>query len=375
MERRALLRKTVVIALLIMTVCIGAPRNNAYAQVFPSDSYDVFLNRTATPGSDTLYFVSARTGLSTVVIVNSAANINDYALLGSGLVFRDKTGTASEAYSDGHIAPLDFIGPVPSGGSIRWAASPDHGWITWVIAHTEAGSLLSDLYVARTDGTSKQLALHTSSSKGLGLRPLAITNNGSAAFYSRQADSANAANTYLVAPDVYQVITAAGQPMQLPGEPRCPCAAAFSADGRLFFHLESTARGFAAHFIDLSANPTANSPGNTEVRLDPPGLIAGFSIVQAGDALLSDKGNLAVYSVASGALGTKATQYALILADATQRQQRVIIPPRPDRLRSVAFAPNALILVGADKDGTYRLWLPDGTLTPLSADSYLGTLD
>ncbi|MHB8630256.1 MAG: TolB-like translocation protein [Aggregatilineales bacterium] len=368
-------RKTVLIAMLPLTVSVAASHNYAYAQASPSDSYDVFLNRTATPGSDTLYFVSARTGLSTVVTVNSAANINDYALLGGGLVFRDKTGTANEAYPDGHIAPLNFIGTAPSGGSIRWAVSPDHSWIVWVIAHTEAGSLLSDLYVARADGTGKQLALHTSSSKGLGLRPLAITNDGSAAFYSRQADSANAVNTYLVAPDVYQVTTAAGQPVQLPGEPRCPCTAAFSADGRLFFRLESTAHGFAAHFVDLSANPAANSPGNTEVRLDPPGLIAGFSIVQAGDALLSDKGNLAVYSVASGALGTKAAQYALILADATQRQQRVIVPPRSERLRPVAFAPNALILVGADKDGTYRLWLPDGTLTPLSADTYLGTLN
>jgi hypothetical protein len=309
-----------------------------------------------------------------VVTINSAASVNDYALLGNGVAFRDQTGIASEAYPDGHSAPLDFIGAAPSGGSIRWVASADHNWIAWVIAHTESGSLLSDLYMARADGTGRQLALHTSSSKGLGLRPLVITNDGNTVFYSRQVDSTNAVNTYSVAPDVYQVMVANGQPVQLPGEPRCPCAATFSSDGRAFFRLESTAHGFAAHFIDLSANPSANSLANTEVRIDPPGAIAGFSIVQAGDALLSDKGNLAVYSVASGAFGAKGTQYALILTDAAQRQQHVIIPPRPDRLRPVTFEPNVLILVGAEKDGTYRLWLPDGTLTELSADTYLGTL-
>lgn len=367
--------KTVLCALLVGITCIGFAYSNASAQSAPADSYDVFLNRSATSGSDTLYFVSARTGLSTVVTIDSAVNVSDYALLGSGVVFRDKAGAANEAYADGHTAPLDFVGAPPTGGSLRWVVSADHSWIAWVSSHTEAGSLLSDLYVAQADGSSKQLALHTSSSKALGLRPLAITNDGSVVSYARQADSANAGTTYPVAPDMYQVAVSSGQPTQLPGEPRCPCAAAFSIDGRLFFRLESTAHGFAAHFLDLTGSSAGNSQANADVRLDPPAPIGGFSIAQAGDALLSDKGNQAVYSVASGAFGAKGTQYALILADYTQRQQRVILPPRVDRLHPVRLSGNALLLTEADKDGTYQLWLLDGTLTQVSADTYLGTLN
>ena len=366
--------KTVLSALLIGLACLGPTHSSVSAQTAPTDSYDVFLNRSAASGSDTLYFVSARTGLSTVVTVDSAVNVSDYALLGGGVVFRDKTGTANEAYPDGHTAPLDFVGAPPAGGSLRWAVSANHAWIAWVMSHTESGSLLSDLYVAQADGSSKQLALHSSSSKALGLRPLAVTNDGSVVSYARQADSATAGSTYPIAPDVYQVTISSGQPTQLPGEPRCPCSAAFSADGRLFFRLESTAHGFAAHFLDLTGSSIGSSSGNTDVRLDPPAPIGGFSTVQAGDALLSDKGNLAVYSVASGAFGAKGAQYALILADFTQRQQRLILPPRVDRLHPVALTANTLLLVEADKDGTYKLWLPDGTLTQVSADTYLGTL-
>jgi hypothetical protein len=370
---RLLHRKHITAALLVLIICLAITHRSA--ESVAADSFDVFLNRTVIPGSDTLYFVSARTGLSTVVTVDNAVRLSDYSLLGNGVIFRTKTGSASEAYPDGHTASLDFTGSTPIGGTIRWSVSGNHSWIAWAVAHTEAGSLLSDLFVARADGTMKQLTLHTSSSTGLSLRPLAVTNDGTTVFYSRQADVTNAANSYPVASEVFQVTVANGQFAALPGEPRCPCGAAFSTDGRLFFRLESTAYGFAAHFIDLSAYSASNPAGTADVRLDPAPPIAGYSIVQAGDALESDKGNLGVYAVASGVLDTKFTQYALILADATRHQQLVILPPRASRLRPVAFAPNTVILVDVDKDGTYRLWLPDKTLTQLSADSYLGTLN
>lgn len=374
-----LLRKLIVIAVLLLG-CISASRGSVDAQTSSTDVdvYDVFLNRTATPGNDTFYFVSLRTGLSTLVTVDSATNVGDDALLGRGVLFRDQNGAASEAYPDGHSTSLDFIGLVPRGGTLQWTVSANHDWIAWVMSRTEAGSLLSDLYVAQADGTRKQLALHTSSSKGLGLHLLAIADDGGTIFYSRQTDLTDTGNTYPTASDIYQITIANGQFTTLPGEPRCSCAAAFSSDGHLFFRLEGTAHGFAAHFIDLAGNITQNSANTTEVRIDPPVLGGGLPTVQAGDALLSEKGNFAVYSVASGILGSKSTQYTLILADAVLRQQRVIVPPRSDQLSPIAFesnGSNALLLVNANNDGTYRLWLPDGALTQLSADTYLGTLN
>src|SRR5579864_1845216 len=249
--RQTLPRKLMVIAMLLLG-CISRLRGSANAQTSPADAYDVFLNQMSGPGNDTLYFVSLRTGLSTVVTVDSAIDLRDDMLLGHGVIFRDKTGSASEAYPDGHTAVLDFMGPSPPGGTLQWSVSANHNWIAWVISRTEAGSLLSDLYIAQADGTGKQLALHTSSSKELGLQPLAITDDGATVFYSRQTNLTNSNSTYATASNIYQITVSNGQFAALPGEPRCSCAAAFSGDGHLFFRLESTAHGFAAHFIDLS---------------------------------------------------------------------------------------------------------------------------
>src|SRR5579859_7239096 len=119
-----LIRTLIVIAVLLLG-CISASRGSVDAQTSSTDVdvYDVFLNRTATLGNDTFYFVSLRTGLSTLVTVDSATNVRDDALLGRGVLFRDKTGAASEAYPDGHSTSLDFIGLVPRGGTLQWAVS------------------------------------------------------------------------------------------------------------------------------------------------------------------------------------------------------------------------------------------------------------
>jgi len=317
--------------------------------------YDVFYSSAINDGSSAkavgksgLYFVDARTGLSAVAITNGV----NYTLLNDSVIFSDKqSGQSGVAYPDGRVLPHPFL-PV---GAV-WAASTDRTWLAWSTAHTENGSLLTDLYVAHPNGDNKQLALHTSSSKAISVRPLAVTNDGLTVFYTRQAVDPKASSLYVQAADLYRLTVATGEVVHLNGEPRCACAAAFSADGRLLLRLEST---FAAHVIDLSVN--------VDVRADP---LTGYT--QAGDAVLSDKGTFGAYSAAK--VTASGQQFALIVVDSSAHKQRVLLDFSANRLRPLLFERNALIAIGVDKDGTYKVALTDGTLTQVSANTFLGSL-
>ena len=95
--------------------------------------------------------------------------------------------------------------------------------------------------------------------------------------------------------------------------------------------------------------------------------------------MLSPDGSLAIYTSARGVRpvrGGAPERYALVLADLTRHEQRLMTDALPDNLRAVAFERDnsAVLVVGVDKDGTYKLSLKDGTLVPVSAYTYLGTI-
>jgi hypothetical protein len=370
-------RWLLMIGLFIMGGLIGIRGPGVAAAQSLIDSYDVFIARapnvanaatqTANTSPDTIYFVSVRSGLSTPIALLGKG----YRLLGTGVVFQNRTDDSLQmAYPDGQSGPLGYIGSAP-GVSVAWAVSSDHNWIVWSLSHSEAGSLLSDMFIARADGTSKLLVLHTSAptgSTGSGLYPLDISNDGATVIYTRQVDPVSAPDRYPSAADVYRLDLSSGQFTHLVGEPRCACGTAFTPDGRtvLRLDLDSVKHAITAHFIDTLVNG--------DQLVNPFATIPSWTVAQAGDVLLSDKGTLAVYSAANGAFTDKRTQYVVILIDAAQRQQRVLIPARPDRLRPVAFTRGGVILVGTNNSGTYRVTLTDGTLTPIATDSFLGTL-
>ena len=361
--------RCILIGALIMLLISSTDRHHVQAQAVDADSYDVFITRSAaTTAPDTIYFVSVRSGLSTPITLTG----KDYRLLGDGVAYQDRTsGQLQIARPDGQNGPLGFIDE-SAGSALAWAVSSDQHWIVWTLAHTSAGSVLSDMYIAQADGSGKLLALHTSAAVGSsnsGLYPIAISNDGAAVIFARQSVAVSDSDRYAAATDVYRLDLSNGQFTHLLGEPRCLCGVTFSADERTVLRLDvdSSKHAVTAHFVDTLVN--------TEQLVNPFPTVLNWQPAQAGDALLTDKGTLAVYTVANGAFSDKRTQYALILVDMLQRQQRIIIPPRPDRLRPVAFTRGGVILVGADKGGSYRLTFTDGTLTPIASSAYLGTLN
>ena len=330
-----------------------------------SGSFDVFLNSTMNKGQPGLFFVDAHTGLSNIAVTNGTR----HTLLETGVLFQEnETGAIKVAYPDGRVALHPAIQPPDPKAAVNWIVSADRKRIAWSMSQISGTSLLSDLYIALSDGSDKKLVLHTSSTKNLIVFPLLITNDGATVFYSRQAGTPGNYQLFPVAGDVFQLDVASGRATQLPDEARCSCAVALSPDGRLFARLETTAgKGFGLRVWDLS------------IKVNTPIQPSQLPHTQAGYLILSRDGSLAMYTSARGvppAKGVPPERYALVLVDVAQHEQRLMTEALPNNLRAVEFEPDnsAVLVVGVDKDGTYKLSLKDRTLLAVSAYTYLGTI-
>lgn len=325
-------------------------------------AFDVFID----PATTTLYFVNAATGLSKIV----ATSGTNYTLLDKGVLFQERTtGIARIVYPDGHLEVAAWMEPAAGNVTVIWVISADRKRIAWAVSPHQGPALYSDLYTALTDGTGKKLVLHTSSTQGIESIPLTLSNDGTTLFYTRQpADAPNTYQLFPVAANIFGLDVASGTATELPGEPKCACASAFTTDGRFFARLEpeGSQQGFKLHFWNISKQ--------TETLIAAPPLLHA----QAGYLILSVDGTLAAYLSAHGTPPTKAQpeRFVLVLVNIGQHQQRTLTDPIPDKLRPVAFTTNnrALILIDAEKGGTYKLSLSDNTLLLVSAYRFLGRL-
>jgi hypothetical protein len=316
--------------------------------------YDVFINSVMSGTKSGVFFVDARTGLSTVALTNGY----NHTLLGNAVIFRDKlTGNVGIATPDGTIAPHPFI---LGNDYLIWVVSPNRQWITWIEGKSQAGSLITNMYIARADGSDRLIALKISSTKALTVRPVAVSNDGGTILYGREADDQKSYRVYPVYTDLYRLTVASGTSEHIPGEPRCACAANFTSDGLTIFRLDGNEESYAAHFIDPSRP--------SDVLIAP----VANKFTQSGDVLLTERGDLAIYVLARGNANREA--YTVVAVDAVSKTQRVLVDSSPTRLRPIAFEKDAIIFSGWEKDGTYKLPLAGGTLTQISSYSYLGTI-
>jgi hypothetical protein len=354
------MRRWLWVALIILALAGTALPVRAQQSVF-----DVFVNSNISKGKAGLFFVDARTGLSRVVVTDGTR----HTLLESGVLFQENTsGAIKVAYPSGQIEPFDALQPSKPDSTVRWVVSANRKHIVWTITQMTNNTLLNDLYTANSDGSEKKPVLHTSSTRNIDTVPLSITNDGLIVFYSRQPKTPGDYRLFPVAGDIFLVDVITGQTGPLPDEAKCACAVTFSADGHLFARLETNGgNGFGLRLWDLSIN--------LSTAVAAPAL----SHTQAGYPLLSREGGLVIYTSARGvspARGVPPERFVLVLADISKREQKVLTAPLVNNLRAVAFEPDnsAVLLVGVDKDGTYKLSLKDGTLLQVSAYTFLGTL-
>ncbi len=328
--------------------------------------FDVFLNSNMSKGKAGLYFVDARTGLSTIVTTNGVR----HTLLEKSVLFQENgTGVIKVAYPDGRIELHTAMQPTSADATLNWITSADHVRLAWSVSRTVGTSLLSDLYIARSDGGEKTLVLHTSSTRNITTIPLALTNDGTALFYSRQSNAPGTYQLFPVAGDVFRLDVSTGQSTTLSAESPCACAVGISPDGRRLARLQPGGgqNGFDLRLSDLSIK--------SDLTIKAPPL----AHTQAGYLLISHDGSLVIYTSARGvppAKGVPPERYALVLTDVARQEQRVLLDQLISSLRAIAFEQDnsAVLLVGADKDGTYKVSLKDENLIQVSAYTYLGAI-
>jgi hypothetical protein len=342
-------------------LCTGLALLLLLAAVLPvraqgADVFDVYLG-TGKNGIS-LYFVDARTGLSSVV----PADGTRHTLLADGVLFQEKdTGIFKIAYPDGQVGILAAMQPAAPNVVVDWAVSANRQHIVWSVTQRQDSLVYSDLYLGDSKG-SKTLALHTSSTQSVGAMPLALTDDAATIFYTRRADLFAPRPLFLSADNVFRLDVASGQSAPLTVSNTCPCAVAFSQDGRLFGALEPTGQGgFNLHLWDLSINVDW-LVNTTQTGQE-----------QAGALAISPESRVAVYTTAHD-VGKGRYQYTLVLADLGQREQHVLTSTRSDNLRVAAFLvkDSAVLLVG--NGGSYKLSFNGGTLLQVSSYVFLGSI-
>jgi hypothetical protein len=319
--------------------------------------YDVFYNSRISGARAGVFFVDARSGLSALAVTNG----ENHTILGKGVIFKDRTsGKVGIATPDGSVTVHPFIEATPF---LAWSVAGNREWIAWVTGRVQSNSVITDLYLARADGTNRQLVLRTSSTKGLTIRPLSVGNDGQTILYTRQVDDPKLYRAFPVFEDIYQLNVATGESVSLPGEPRCACGAGVSPNGRFLFRSEFGSGTVSGTLFDL---PTLTDR-QIQIQIEP--LTTAFK--QSGDVLVNDSGTWVVYGLAR-ATGLSSERYSLVLVDTVERTQRYLIENNTNRLIPVAFQGDTLILTTVTADGTYKLPIRTGGLVQVSAYSYIG---
>ncbi|MCC7209739.1 MAG: hypothetical protein IT323_20695 [Anaerolineae bacterium] len=367
--RRPLLITAVLLILLLSFASSGQPARGQGDGDSPPTVYDVFLTDDGDAAAQQVLFVDARTGLSVVV----AAPGSDHTLIKQGVIYREAgTGFVRIATPDGRA---DIFAPIPPGQPnvrVDWVVSPGRERLAWTVTVSDGPNLVSDLYIAPGDGSGAQLALHATSTQGIGVLPLAVGDAGDWVDYARRADLFAPPSEDGSAPpsprsavdEALRLDVAAGASAPLPElpatAPGCPCPVAVTPDGARFARLWADEDGaFAVTVWEIGADFSA--------QVEP--LATDYE--RAAGLLLSPDGERAVYTLARGQTRLR---YALVVANLLTGEQRLVNDRLDGDLRAAAFVAGgeALLMTGALGEGTYKVWLADGVAVQVSPHTYLG---
>lgn len=324
-------------------------------------AYDVFFD----PTGNGLYFVDARTGLSSVATVEGS----QHTLLDTGVLFQDAfTGQPRLAAPDGQITTLAWIAPATQGVVVRWVVSTDRNHIAWSEVQSDGTNVISLVYAARSDGGDRKQVLRFSSTRRLAALPVHLATDGRTLYYTRQLlPEPGAYDLFERAADLYALDVRTGESTHLPDEPLCECAVGFTADGRQYARLqtEDDGNGFLVRLRDQAVG-----------KLTILNAVDDLLHTQAGYVVVSPNGNIVLYASARGTGSLRSERWTLTLADRDAGTQTLLTGALTDGIRPLTFALDgkSVILIGITKPGTWKMALADRRLRPISAYNYLGSL-
>jgi hypothetical protein len=323
--------------------------------------YDVFFD----PDEQTLYFVDASTGLSSV----SQAEGSQHTLLSNGVIYQEASTGFARLVAPRTSTVLTWMQPATDNISVQWIASADGRYLVWTVVQGSGTNLSSDLHVAQANGDDAKVVKRIASAEGKAAYPLMITNDGQTLFYTLQAPpNPTSYIVFPVAADIHRLDLNSDEDERLPNEPSCACPAGFSANGQYYARFEpntGNSGGFAVRLWSLPNEADSVTP-----------VIPNFVHTQAGNVLITNDGNRLVYASARGISAGRSERYTVILVDRQRNTQTLLTDALTDGLRPVSFTPdgNSVILVGLTKGGTYKLNLTTQAMLQVSAYNFMGQL-
>lgn len=343
-----------------LSLLLGSMGNGGKGGIRPaaaqaSPRYEVYLSRIASGAS--LYFLDVRTGLSTVV----PANGEGHTPLRDGVLFRAVEGVKI-AYPDGRVGLLSAIPPSSSAETVQLVTASNGAWMAWSVTARRGLNTVSEVFMADARGENQRSILFASSPEGVGIIPLALSDGGESLVYARVSDPTAALPLLPTYGTAFRLDTASGQSTTLPEAAECPCAVGVSADGRWFGRLVPTSEGIELRLWDVISGAAAVVP-------------SGGRGDRAGNLLLTMAAGKALY-LSGRALANGRIEYTLMLADLGTQSARPLSNEFRGIIRPLTLSADgeSAILVGVERDGTFKVTLSDGAVTTVSEAVYLGTV-
>ncbi|MCB9435482.1 MAG: hypothetical protein H6673_00635 [Anaerolineales bacterium] len=339
---------------------------------------DVFISQQGDEVS--IYFTNPITGLSIVARIGGFSNVPNileaFHLTPSGVLYQNPSdGTLRIVSANGLVSSLVFIPQqLENLRGISFALSEDGNTIAWAEMHSLDGVRFeTSLFTASLNGGNLRMLPVlpvTQGSPFSRVAVLGVSNDASLVFFDlEQPNVVRGITDYFIN---YQSLWLYITPRQaynaLPLEPNCHCPAQIANDGRTFIRLERPVLGKSYRIH------TWNLDNNTD-RLTP-----AFDTIyqQGGDVLVSDDGRLVAYSMGGieGVSANEVTAFALVVADTSAGEQRIINAPNGQRWTAMAFINEnqELMIVDSLIGATYKLDIASGDYWLVADKIWLGQL-
>lgn len=318
-------------------------------------AYDVFVR--LSQERTQLEFADVRTGLSVVVTTDG----RKHTLARRGVLFETDEGVRI-AYPDGQVGLFALIPAAGERQAVDWVVSANGTWIAWGVIVPRGEGVVSELFIADTDGGARRSVLFTSSTQQVGVIPVAVSDDGGAIFYARIGEPFGERSTPLTVDQVFRLNTQSGESAALPEITGCPCPVGFTPDGRWFARLVADEAG---SYTLRVWNVDSGAEGDSEATVR--------GLEQAGGIFLQPETGQALFFAGRRVSGR--WEYTLYLADLGSGALQALATGLRGMVRPLGISREGMVtFVGVERDGTFKVLRTGGDVVTVSSLTYLGQL-
>lgn len=317
------------------------------------------------PEGDTLTFVNMVTGEQSSITVLG----EKYLLLRDSILFQDRqTHEVNMMFADGDVMPHPFIQWGEDVRRIDWTVSDDRIAIAWTVTRGTPSALITETFVAQTDGTGQKSVLVDGPNDGFRAFPVGFDYGRQILYMDYQPDFIGDSALYRQYASLFSINIETQEIASLPGEAGCYCAGGVGAGH--FVRLALSQQGFDIAVYNLVAG--------TSDRIEAIGL---NEYTQTGDLLITHDGTRAVYALSQvRGFGTseQTLQTVFVVVDLVNLTQQIITTPTSERLHPILWTEDnsAILFTDAQRSGTWKLSLTDdgslGEFVRIASMNYLG---